>query len=194
MLRMMREKGLENKIRVVEMNPPDMASALAVGLLDAYFVGEPFAAQTLKAGAAELLFHVEDIWPGFICNLVLVKEDFIRKQTDVVQSLVEGAARSGAWAQKHCDEAAKIASSYWGQPVPLVQYALNTPAGRIVFDRFVPVEAELQQMAELMVQFGLLKDAYIDGLVDDRFARQADLTGISDVNSILKAPASVSSP
>ena len=42
--------GLEEQIQVVEMNPPDMASALASGVLDAYFVGEPFASRTLKNG------------------------------------------------------------------------------------------------------------------------------------------------
>jgi hypothetical protein len=39
-----------------------------------------------------------------------------------------------------------------------------------------------------MVRFDLLKDPSIEGLVDDRFARRADVTGIAGVDSILQNP------
>lgn len=188
LLRMIADAGLEKKIRLVEMNPPDMASALTAGSLDAYFVGEPFAAQTMRAGDSDRLFYVEEIWPNFICNLLLVKEQFIEADPAAVKSLVEGAARSGVWAQHHPIEAAQIASRYWGQPQALVAYALNTPANRIVFNQFVPRETEMHQIAELMVRFGLLQEDNIEGLVDDRFAHKADLSGITDLASILDPP------
>ena len=187
LLRLISEAGLDKQIRVVEMNPPDMASALTSGSLDAYFVGEPFAAQTMKSGDADRLLYVEEIWPNFICNLLLVKAQFVEKDATAVESLVEGAARSGVWAQQNASEAAEIASRYWGQPRDLVEYALNTPADRVVFTRYVPHQAEMQQIAELMVRFGLLQKKNIEGLVDDRFARQADLTGVTDLASILGA-------
>ena len=183
--KLLSESGLSEKVKLVEMNPPDMASALAAGSLDAYFVGEPFAAQTLRSGASELFFHVEDVSPGFICNLLLVKQQFIQEQPDVVRALVQSAIRSGLWARQNISEAAKIASRYWGQPLELVKYALETPENRIVFDQYTPVESELQNMADLMVRFKLLEKPSITGLVEDRFAREADLTGIKDLKSIL---------
>jgi NitT/TauT family transport system substrate-binding protein len=73
----MEERGLAGKIRLVEMNPPDMASALTSGALDAYFVGEPFAAQTVISEDAEVVNYVESLWPGFICNLVLATRSWI---------------------------------------------------------------------------------------------------------------------
>ena len=185
LLKLLADAGLENKIHVVEMNPPDMASALASGSLDAYFVGEPFAAQTLKFGASELFFYVEDVSPGFICNLLLVRNKFIQKQPEVVHNLVQGAVRSGLWARQNIAQAAQIASRYWGQPVELVKYALKTPEGRIVFDKYMPVEKELQDIADLMVRFHLLETGSISGLVEDRFARGANLDGIAGVSSIL---------
>ena len=69
LLQLIEEQGLTGSINVVEMNPPDMAAALSTGSLDAYYVGEPFAAQTLKSGHAKLFSYVEDLWPKFICNL-----------------------------------------------------------------------------------------------------------------------------
>jgi len=175
-------------LNIVEMNPPDMASALASGSLDAYFVGEPFAARTAKSGESKVLHYVEEVWPNFICNLMLVKEDFIEKHPDRVQMLVQGAARSGMWAKNHPREAASIASQYWNQPADLVEYALTTPPGRIVYDRFVPKTDELQHLADQMVRFNLLEKNHIGQLVEDKFARNADLRGVTDLRSILKPP------
>ncbi len=172
-------------LNIVEMNPPDMASALAAGALDAYFVGEPFATQTTRSGESKVLHYVRDIWPGFICNLVIVTDEFIRKHPARVRRLVQGAARSGLWAKDHPKEAAAIASQYWNQPVDLVEDALLTPKDRIVFDRYIPRKDEIQQLASEMKLFKLADRDDVDGLVDDRFAKEADVTGITDLKSIL---------
>ncbi|MCP4747948.1 MAG: ABC transporter substrate-binding protein [Desulfobacteraceae bacterium] len=186
LLELRQKNGLGESIRIVEMNPPDMASAMAAGSLDAYYVGEPFAAKTLKAGIAELVFYVEKVWPGFICNLLLIRDDLIKEDYALVKQLVQGAARTGLWAKQHRNKAAEIVSKYWGQPKDLVDFALNTPQGRIVFDKFVPVESEMQQIADLMMNFGLIKNADITGLIDDRFARSASLENISnEITSVL---------
>ena len=190
-LRLMEENGLNGKINVVEMNPPDMASALATGSLDAYYVGEPFAAQTLKSGDATLLYYVEEIWKYFICNLVIVRQAFIENDPDTVKLFVQGAARAGIWAEKNIKEAAKIASQYWNQPVELIEYALTTPKKRIIYDRFTPELEEMQYMTDLMVHFNLLENNDISGIIEDRFAKAADLRNIVDHESILRPPRSL---
>ncbi len=82
----------------------------------------------------------------------------------------------------------RIASRYWNQPVELIEYALTTPEKRIVYDRFVPKQKEMQHMADLMVRFGLIEDNDISGLIEDRFARAADLRNVTDFKSILRLP------
>jgi NitT/TauT family transport system substrate-binding protein len=187
-LDMLRGTSAEGRVNIVEMNPPDMASALATGSLDAYFVGEPFAAQTLLAGEAEVLRYVEELWPHFICNLVLVKQRLIDRDREAVQQLVSGAARSGIWARHHPQEAAEVAAHYWNQPLDVITYALTTPDARIEYDRFVPQAAEIQEIADKMLRSGLVSHADITDLVDDRFARQADLKAVTDLTSILPDP------
>lgn len=184
-LKLLEEKGLRSRVRIVEMNPPDMASALAAGSLDAYYVGEPFAAQTLKSGDSKRLFYVEEVCRDFICNLLLVKQDFIENRPDLVERLVQSAARSGIWAAKNVKAAARIASAYWNQPAELIEYALSTPANRVIFDRFTPQTHEIQQMADQMVHFNLIENSNIRGLIEDRFARAANLENIADFESIL---------
>jgi NitT/TauT family transport system substrate-binding protein len=184
-LDMLRGTSAEGRVNIVEMNPPDMASALATGSLDAYFVGEPFAAQTLLAGDAEVLHYVEELWPHFICNLVLVKQNLIDRDREAVQQLVSGAARSGMWAQQHPQAAAVVAARYWNQPREVITYALTSPEARIEYDRFTPRVDEIQELADKMLRFGLVPHAEITALVDDRFARRADLTAVTDLASIL---------
>ena len=185
LLKLIEENRLGSKIRIVEMNPPDMAAALTSGALDAYFVGEPFAAQTVFSGDADVVAHVESLWPNFICNLVLVKNSWLQDSPSMARQLVGAAARSGIWASRHPAEAARIAAGYWNQAVELVHYAMTEPAGRIIYDRFVPHASELQRMADLMTRYDLIPNADISGLVDDRLARHAPLDDIDDLNSIL---------
>ena len=187
-LRAMEARGMSGAINIVEMNPPDMASALSSGALDAYFVGEPFAAQTVLSGDARVVNYVEDLWPHFICNLVIVKQDFIDKRPEAVTQLVQSAMRSGLWAEQHPDEAADIAAQYWNQPPDLIRYALTTPTARIDYQRSIPESAEIQLLADLMVQYKLIDHNDIAGLVEDRFAQEADLKAIANVGSILGLP------
>lgn len=183
--KIMAENGLTGSIKVVEMNPPDMAAALASGSLDAYYVGEPFAAQTIKSGDADILYHVEDVWENFICNLVLVRKEFVDSSPEIVKEMVQGAARSGIWAGENTKKAAQIAAQYWNQSAELVEYALSTPRNRIIYDRFIPVHEEMQHIADLMLRFDMIKDNDITGLIEDKFAKTVDLNGIADIKSIL---------
>ncbi|MCB2169571.1 MAG: hypothetical protein KQI78_18085 [Deltaproteobacteria bacterium] len=94
--------------------------------------------------------------------------------------------RSGLWAEQHPGEAADIASRYWNQPPDLIRYALTTPKARIDYQRSVPQSSEIQLLADLMVQYKLIDRNDTTGIVEDRFAREADLENISDAGSILK--------
>ncbi len=172
------------RLHIVEMQPPDMASALAAGSLDGYFVGEPFAAQTVKAGKAKVLFYVEQRWPKFICNVMIVHDRLINKEPQIVQKLVSGAIRAGIWASKHPNEVARIASSYWNQDKTLVEYAMNTPPERIDFKSYRPVKNDFKEIADLMIRFKLMdKCTIIDSLIDPGFC---DRTQVDDDISIKK--------
>lgn len=186
LLDMIEKRNLTGSINVVEMNPPDMAAALSAGSLDAYFVGEPFAAQTLANGKSDKLFYVEEVWENFICNLAIVRNEFIEKHPDVVQEVVNGAARTGFWASKHPHDALKVAAKYWNQTEQLLEYAFNTPENRIRYDHYIPRQDEMQKMADMMKQYGLLTSSSIDGLIDDRFAKAVSVEAVDSVNHILR--------
>lgn len=186
-LSLLEEEDLLGEIKIVEMNPPDMASALISGSLDAYYVGEPFAAQTLMNGNASLLHYVEEIWPGFICNVMVVKQSLIDQDKKAIQHLVSAAVRSGKWAEHNMDDTINVVSRYWNQNEDLVRYALTLPEKRIVFNQYTPKQSELLYMAELMKKYDLVNSNDIEGLVDDSFALNVKMENISDIKSILYA-------
>jgi NitT/TauT family transport system substrate-binding protein len=184
LLELMDKHGMQGRLNIVELNPPDMAAALAAGSLDAYYVGEPFAAKSLKSGSADLVLHVEDVWPNFICNLVIVKQGTIERDPELVRKFVHGAARASLWAGKHQEQAAEIAAKYWSQTPEVAQFALSSR--KVVFDHFLPKQEELQQIADLMVKHGLIANNTIEGLVDDQFAASVKIEDVSQLTDILQ--------
>lgn len=190
--RYLREHSISGgDVSIVEVPPPEMPVALASSQIDGYFVGEPFASKALADGAGKRFLDVESTWPGFICNVLIVREELIRAHAEWVQELVAIAARSGIWAGGHVDEAAQIISRYWGQDLPDIQYAFSHPLGRFRFDLYVPVPEELNEMYQEMRREGLTGGGTdTRAMVEDRFAKavQQDFTTFGDIYSIKRDP------
>jgi NitT/TauT family transport system substrate-binding protein len=186
--RYMREHGLpEDAIRLVEIPPPDMPAALATGGVDGFFVGEPFASKALRDGSAKRLANVEQIWPNFICNLMIVRRELIESNPRIVQRLVSAAVASGLWAQNHVDETAGIVSSHWGQDPKFVRYVFDNPQGRFRFDLYRPDVEELEEMVLEMRHAGLISGPVdVNGLVEDRFARAVNTASVSSFQDIMR--------
>jgi NitT/TauT family transport system substrate-binding protein len=172
-------------VKIIEMNPPDMPSALAMGTLDAYFVGEPFGSASIQSGKGRALYNVEDVWPGFICNLTVVRTDLIVRSPQAVRLLVHGSARAGLWARDHQAAAAAAVAPFWSKTPESVLATLEFNRSRTVWDRFVPRLEEMQHLADEMARFGLISGSDIGDLVDDSFAKTVPVGGLSDVESIL---------
>ncbi len=148
-----------------------MPVALAASEIDGYFVGEPFASKALQTGIGKRFLDVESIWPKFICNVLIVRQELIQAHPEWVQKLVETAIMSGLWAQDHVDEAIEILSSYWGQEPQLIQYAFSNPPNRFRFDLYTPKAEELDEILLAMREEGLVTSKQdLKAMVEDRFA------------------------
>lgn len=87
----------EADVRLLVYPPPEMPSALQKRLVDAYIVGEPFAAKAEVDGFGRVLLFTKDAWPGFISCVLAVHEDLIRSDRSLLRELVDGIAASGRW-------------------------------------------------------------------------------------------------
>ncbi|MEP7142451.1 MAG: ABC transporter substrate-binding protein [Ferruginibacter sp.] len=169
--KLMEDYGLKPAdITFVILPPPDMPTSLASGAIDGYFVGEPFCAKAELDGYGRVLYYARDIWPNFISCALVVHEDLIRDHPEIVQDLVRGIAASGAWAETHRAEAAKLVSPYFRQDEKILNYVLTSDPRRVSYVQLTPTDNDLQQIEDMGLKMGLLKKKIpMSDLIDRNF-------------------------
>jgi len=168
---LMRRQGMaEDDIKVRVLPPPQMPTALAAHAIDGYFVGEPFCGKAEMDGTGRVLYYAKDVWPHFVSCALVVHDDLIRDHPGQVRDLVSGIARSGAWADGHRLEAAKIAAPMYRQNQKLLEYVLTTPKDRVSYSMLTPTDEDLQKIADAALQQKVLqKPVQVSDLVDREF-------------------------
>jgi NitT/TauT family transport system substrate-binding protein len=152
------------------MPPPDMPSALAAGAIDAYFIGEPYAAKAELAGTGRVLYYAKDIWPRFVSCVLVVRDELIRDKPEVVRDLVRGIAESGEWAERNRLGAAKVAAPYFRQDQKLLEYVLTQPPDRVSYRQLTPTDEDLRGIMKYAIKAGILKGPIdLADIVDRRF-------------------------
>ncbi len=165
------EQGLSARdLDLIELPPPDMPGALAVGAIDAYFVGEPHAARAELDGTGRVLYHVKDVWPNFISCVLVVSEKLIAEKPDVVRDLVRGIAESGEWAERNREQAAALAAPFFRQDEAVVRHVLTSPPDRVSYRMLIPTDEEFQRIADMALKAGILdRPVDVSELLDRSF-------------------------
>jgi NitT/TauT family transport system substrate-binding protein len=169
--KLMEDYGMKPEdISFIILPPPDMPTSLAAGAIDGYFVGEPFCAKAELDSIGRILYFARDIWPNFISCALVVHEDLIRDKPDVVSDLVRGIAESGAWAETHRAEAAKLVSPYYRQDEKVLNYVLTSDPKRVSYLKLTPTDEDLQKIQDMGLKLGLLtKHVPMQELIDRDF-------------------------
>ena len=171
--KLMEDEGMRpGDIAFVDMAPPDMPSALAAGAIDAYFVGEPFAAKAELSGAGRVLYHAKDIWPHFISCVLVVRDELIAEHPEIVRDLVRGIAESGEWAERNRLAAARLVSrtDYYNQDRKLLEYVLTQPPDRVSYRQLDPTDDDMRTIMRYAIRSGILRGPIdLGDLVDRRF-------------------------
>jgi NitT/TauT family transport system substrate-binding protein len=117
-----------------------------------------------------VLYYAKDIWPHFISCVLVVTERLIAERPAIVRDLVRGIAESGEWAERHRLDAAKLVSPYFRQDEQLVRFVLTQPPDRVSYRMLSPRDEELQQIADMGVEAGILaRRLDVRELVDRQF-------------------------
>ena len=171
---LMEDYGMKpSDINFIVLPPPDMPTSLAAGSIDGYFVGEPFCAKAELDGIGRILYYARDIWPNFISCALVVHEDLIKDHPEIVQDLVRGIAQSGAWAETHRAEAAKLVSPYYRQDEKVLNYVLTADPHRVSYVQLTPTDEDLQKIQNMGIKMKLLsKRTPIEDIVDRDFVPQ----------------------
>lgn len=156
-----------DNVNLVEMPPPDMPSSLAMGAVDAYIVGEPYAAAGELNGSGRILYLMKDVRPGFISSVLVVRDDVLQRRKDDVGRLVRAFYANGAWIEAHRMNAAAIGARFYGLPVSLLERVLLSQPDRVLYNDLMPKRQEIDDMAAAMIKRGLLKGVLnVNGLLD----------------------------
>ena len=169
--KLMEDEGMQpGDLDFVDMAPPDMPSALAAGAIDAYFIGEPYAAKAELAGTGRVLYFAKDIWPHFVSCVLVVRDELIAEHPEQVRDLVRGIAESGEWAERHRLDAARIAAPYYRQDQKLLEYVLTQPPDRVSYRQLTPTDEDMQAIMHYAIKAGILQhEIPLGDLVDRRF-------------------------
>jgi NitT/TauT family transport system substrate-binding protein len=169
--KLMDDHGMKPEdITFIVLPPPDMPTSLASGAIDGYFVGEPFCAKAELDGIGRVLYYARDIWPNFISCALVVHEDLINSNPEIVQDLVRGIAESGAWAETHRTEAAKLVSPYYRQDEKVLNFVLTSDPARVSYVNLTPTDEDLQMIQNMGIKMGLLKKPILmEQLIDRSF-------------------------
>jgi NitT/TauT family transport system substrate-binding protein len=164
-----------SELKMVEMAPPDVAGALAANAIDAFSMGEPFPSQAEMGGFGRVLFHAKEYWPDYMSCVLVVRDDLIATRPEVVQTLVDGIARSGLWLEKgqaYRENAADfVGRFYYNQKPALLRWALTKPITRVMYNNLAPRKADFDLVRDLMIETGVLtKKIEFEEYTDTRFA------------------------
>ena len=181
MHRMMREWNMPfDSIELRELPPPEHPTALLAGSIDAYIVGEPFAAKAEVDGFGRVLYHTKDIWEDFISCVLVVREDLIVDERALVQELIDGIAKSGKWldeGHEHRMDAAEMAAEhYYFQDPDLLKHVLSKPVDRVKYTNLAPLKEDFDEIMELAFEIGVLSERIaFEEYTDDSFVRPTEL-------------------
>lgn len=169
------EQGIDlARINLLEIAPPEMLQAMAVGQIDAFIVAEPFGGQAELQGVGRVLMLSRDIWPNHICCVLNVHEKIIQGNPEAVQELVGGMVETGAFIESENAEAARLSQSYLGQQPAVIEHVLDNPKDRVTFDNLMPAIDDFSAIQRYMRDFGLAEtNVDLTAYIDDSFARQA---------------------
>jgi NitT/TauT family transport system substrate-binding protein len=176
----LRDAGLSIKdLKILEMPPPDMPTALSGGAVDAITAGEPWMAKAEVDGYGRVLYQAKDIWPHFISCVLVVHERVIAENPEWVLKLVEGIARSGLWMEEgesHRVNAAEgIAKPYFNQEPALLRYVLTTPLDRVTYANLGLARKDFEQIEKLAIEAGILNGSVsFDQYADASFSEKVD--------------------
>jgi NitT/TauT family transport system substrate-binding protein len=178
--KMMKKNGLKDgDVTLVEMPPPDMPAALLANAADAYATGEPFGAKSEMAGYSRVLYMTRNEWPNYICCVLTVREELIRENRELVQTLVDHVLSAGHWldnSPEHRKAAARLASdkSIFNQPAELIRFVLERPVDRVTYGDLRLIKSEFDELMNLSLEAGIIHHPIpYEKYIDESFMKNA---------------------
>lgn len=81
----------------ITIPPPRMAEAVAEGVVDAFWVGEPWGSTIVQRDLGHILMTGRDVWQFAPEKVLAARRDWVSENTDAARRLMRAIYRAGAW-------------------------------------------------------------------------------------------------
>ncbi|MDR2564844.1 MAG: ABC transporter substrate-binding protein [Bifidobacteriaceae bacterium] len=152
--------GDPSKLNLVEVNFPDVPTALENGTIDAAWVIEPFKSAAIAGGARAIGWGFEDIADEVTVSTWITSAKFAEEHADVVSAFKAAAQESYQYARDHEDQAKAV--------IPTITSITPEVANTVVLTSWKDevTVAELQRVLDAAKDFGLVtKEPDLEALI-----------------------------
>jgi NitT/TauT family transport system substrate-binding protein len=161
-------------VEIRQAPPPLMPYFLQRGSLDGFVSAEPFPEVALDIGAGRMEFLSKDLVPNHMCCVLVMREETLEQNPEKVVRLVNSFIKTGQRIKKNPAAAAQDVAPFYGVVPAVMERVLTTPPDRITYHELELHKEEFVDLGQTMIEMGLLSEPPdVDGLVDDRFFKQA---------------------
>jgi len=117
-------------IRPIVLKPPEMQQALELKHIDAFIAWQPYPAQALSSGSAQVVLDSSAIWKDHPCCVLIARREIAQSRPEDMRRLRAAHAQACAFIEQNPDEAIAIGIKYTSMDRVVVQEALS----RICFE------------------------------------------------------------
>jgi NitT/TauT family transport system substrate-binding protein len=143
-----------SEIQAKYLGPSYLLSSLASSEIDAFFCAEPWNTKAAFEGMGRTYARSRDILPGHICCILVVREEFIEKESEVLGDYLRLLRAANAYIRKAPEHCSKIQAQYTGVSANIVQQVLTSTD--ISFDEIEPDRGRIESLMSLAVTTGIL--------------------------------------
>lgn len=137
-------------IKITELAPTEMPSALSAKQVGGYCVAEPFGAVAAQMGFGKVLYSSEELWPDSICCGLVFTEAFIKDHKELLSKVLKHYKQAG----NHLVDkkaALELAKKYFKQKAEVLELSLKW----IRFDNLDLTKESYDTLASKVVKYGL---------------------------------------
>ena len=115
----------KSQVEFIELAPPDMPAALQRGEIAGYIVADPFGVVGIDSGKGKELIKAKDIWPNWIGNGLVLREDFINKYPLEVQNFITSFVETGKRIDGDKNAAVETVKSFYSARPEIIQQSIK---------------------------------------------------------------------
>lgn len=115
----------KDEVNLFILPPPDMPTALLGNKIDGYIVADPFNALAEIRFNARIMRFSGDIWKNHPCCVVVANENFINKNSVLVQKAINAIVRAQEWCINNPSETAHLLSKDGEKYLPVSKDVLR---------------------------------------------------------------------